>query len=104
MFSVAHKPDDPENAVITAVHAIFPVDGGKEAPASVVGFQFTQKSLYNRFIEITKMKAAEVIHTNDFRLLSIFREKEYTLYTTIYYRFHTTMTPDSVTSSTITVT
>lgn len=39
--------------VVTASHAIFPRDGGIEAPGSVVGFQFSHEQMRERFMEIT---------------------------------------------------
>lgn len=39
--------------VVTASHAIFPRDGGIEAPGSVVGFQFSHELMRERFMEIT---------------------------------------------------
>jgi hypothetical protein len=41
------------DAVVMASHAIFPRDGGMEAPASVVGLQFQHSALLSRFISIT---------------------------------------------------
>ncbi|KAF6216162.1 hypothetical protein GE061_000501 [Apolygus lucorum] len=38
---------------VTASHAIFPRDGGHEAPGSVVGFQIAHSALYKRFRDIT---------------------------------------------------
>jgi hypothetical protein len=42
-----------DDAVVMASHAIFPRDGGMEAPASVVGLQFQHSALLSRFISIT---------------------------------------------------
>lgn len=42
--------DEPK---VTASYAIFPKDGGNEAPGSVVGFQFSQARMAERFREIT---------------------------------------------------
>lgn len=55
MFSVPHDEDDPEDGglKVTASHAIFPRDGGLEAPGCVVGFQFSHEMMYERFMEIT---------------------------------------------------
>lgn len=50
------KEDDRDatgSFLVTASHAIFPRDGGLEAPASVVGFQFSHSHLYERFMNIT---------------------------------------------------
>ncbi|CAL7949540.1 unnamed protein product [Xylocopa violacea] len=41
------------NALVTASIGIFPKDGGKTAPAAVVGFQMPMTDLYRRFIELT---------------------------------------------------
>lgn len=38
---------------VTASYAIFPKDGGHEAPGSVVGFKIAHSALYQRFIDIT---------------------------------------------------
>lgn len=53
VFSVPFDSEKSEDIMITATHAIFPVDGGKKAPASVVGYKMTLESFYDRFIEIT---------------------------------------------------
>lgn len=55
VFSVPHASDprEPGELKITATHAIFPRDGGKDAPSSVVGFQFSHTQMYKRFMEIT---------------------------------------------------
>ena len=42
-----------DDAVVMASHAIFPRDGGIEAPASVVGLQFQHSALLSRFMTIT---------------------------------------------------
>jgi hypothetical protein len=42
-----------DDAVVLASHAIFPRDGGMEAPASVVGLQFQHSALFSRFMSIT---------------------------------------------------
>jgi hypothetical protein len=42
-----------DDAVVMASHAIFPRDGGMEAPASVVGLQFQHSALLSRFMTIT---------------------------------------------------
>lgn len=44
------KDEDKEEGDIKvmASHAIFRMDAGKEAPGCVVGFQFTQQSMYKR--------------------------------------------------------
>lgn len=63
VFSVPFVSDEYEGLSITATHAIFPVDGGKKAPASVVGYKMTHKSFYDRFIEITS-KTDEVSNSS----------------------------------------
>lgn len=54
VYSVPHEADAPEDdeVKVTASHAIFPRDGGLEAPAAVVGFQFSHQLLYERFMDI----------------------------------------------------
>jgi hypothetical protein len=42
-----------DDAVVMASHAIFPRDGGMEAPSSVVGLQFQHSALFSRFMTIT---------------------------------------------------
>ncbi|XP_012258543.2 voltage-dependent calcium channel subunit alpha-2/delta-3 [Athalia rosae] len=41
------------DAIVTVAQGIFPKDGGKEAPAAVVGFQMPMKTFYQRFIDVT---------------------------------------------------
>lgn len=55
VYSVPHSDDDPEDGglKVTASHAIFPRDGGIEAPGAVVGFQFSHEKMVERFMEIT---------------------------------------------------
>lgn len=55
VYFVSHAadPNEDEDMKVTASHAIFPRDGGIEAPGSVVGFQFSQSMMYARFMEIT---------------------------------------------------
>lgn len=50
-----------DDAVVMASHAIFPRDGGMEAPASVVGFQFQHSALLSRFISITSKTTVSMI-------------------------------------------
>lgn len=63
VYSVPHDDKDEEkedgDIKVMASHAIFCVDAGKEAPGCVVGFQFTQQRMYQRFIEITNQ-----VHVN----------------------------------------
>ncbi|XP_034669004.1 voltage-dependent calcium channel subunit alpha-2/delta-3 [Drosophila subobscura] len=55
VYSVKHYNDPMEDSdlKVTASHAIFPRDGGKEAPACVVGFQFSHARMWERFFSIT---------------------------------------------------
>lgn len=55
VYSVPHYDDPVENSElqITASYAIFPRDGGFEAPACVVGFQFSHSAMIQRFASIT---------------------------------------------------
>lgn len=55
VYSVPHELDEKEDGdlKVTASHAIFPRDGGLEAPGLVVGFQFSHSLMYKRFMEIT---------------------------------------------------
>ncbi|EDW03637.1 GH10400 [Drosophila grimshawi] len=55
VYSVKHYNDPLEDSdlKVTASHAIFPRDGGKEAPACVVGFQFSHARMWERFFNIT---------------------------------------------------
>lgn len=51
----ASDPDEDADLKVTASHAIFPRDGGREAPACVVGFQFSHASMLERFFNITSI-------------------------------------------------
>ncbi|EDW89685.2 voltage-dependent calcium channel subunit alpha-2/delta-3 [Drosophila yakuba] len=55
VYSVKYYDDPMEDSEVkvTASHAIFPRDGGKEAPACVVGFQFSHARMWERFFSIT---------------------------------------------------
>lgn len=55
VYFVPHEADPPEEGElkVTASHAIFPRDGGIEAPGCVVGFQFSHALMGERFMEIT---------------------------------------------------
>lgn len=57
VYLVPHvnEPLEDSDLKVTASHAIFPRNdnGGIEAPASVVGFQFSHSLMYERFMEIT---------------------------------------------------
>ena len=70
VYSVPHDSDPPEDSElkVTASHAIFPRDGGHEAPGCVVGFQFSHALMYQRFIEITS-KTNVVSFDNVFNLV-----------------------------------
>ncbi|XP_045481925.1 voltage-dependent calcium channel subunit alpha-2/delta-3 isoform X1 [Harmonia axyridis] len=53
VYAIADNEDNEEHILVTGSYAIFPKDKGTEAPGSVVGFQFGQKELRQRFREIT---------------------------------------------------
>lgn len=55
VYSVPHYDDPVENSElqVTASYAIFPRDGGLEAPACVVGFQLSHSAMIQRFAGIT---------------------------------------------------
>ncbi|KAK9890429.1 hypothetical protein WA026_010518 [Henosepilachna vigintioctopunctata] len=53
VYAIADKEDNEEDILITGSYAIFPKDNGREAPGSVVGFQFSQEKLWQKFREIT---------------------------------------------------
>lgn len=58
VYSVPHYGDEKDvdktyKLNVTASMAIFPRDGGLEAPSCVVGFQFSHELMYERFMEIT---------------------------------------------------
>ncbi|XP_053958042.1 voltage-dependent calcium channel subunit alpha-2/delta-3 [Anastrepha ludens] len=57
VYMVKHASDPAEGSelMVTASHAIFPRDGGKEAPACVVGFQFSHARMMDRFFNITSV-------------------------------------------------
>uniref|UniRef100_A0A182WHK4 VWFA domain-containing protein n=1 Tax=Anopheles minimus TaxID=112268 RepID=A0A182WHK4_9DIPT len=61
VYSVPHESDPPEDGElkVTATMAIFPRDGGLEAPGCVTGFQFTHSLMYDRFMEITSKKTCD---------------------------------------------
>jgi len=42
-------------AIVTVSMSLSPKDGGKKAPAAVVGFQMPMKKFYERFIELTSV-------------------------------------------------
>ncbi|XP_075216259.1 ca[2+] channel Muscle-specific alpha2/delta subunit isoform X2 [Lycorma delicatula] len=53
VFSVPFDAGQLENITVTASHAIFPRDGGHEAPGSVVGILFPHETLFSKFNSIT---------------------------------------------------
>ncbi|XP_012275945.1 voltage-dependent calcium channel subunit alpha-2/delta-3 [Orussus abietinus] len=53
------------NATVTVSLGIFPKDGGKEAPAAVVGFQMPMKALYHRFINITSFSGRPDVNCHE---------------------------------------
>ncbi|XP_024083214.1 voltage-dependent calcium channel subunit alpha-2/delta-3-like, partial [Cimex lectularius] len=53
VFSVPFESGETENLTVTASYAIFPRDGGNEAPGSVVGLHIQHKALLKRFMSIT---------------------------------------------------
>ncbi|XP_067621341.1 voltage-dependent calcium channel subunit alpha-2/delta-3 [Eurosta solidaginis] len=57
VYMVKHASDPAEDSElkVSASHAIFPRDGGKEAPACVVGFQFSHARMMDRFFNITSV-------------------------------------------------
>ncbi|KAK9685704.1 Neuronal voltage-dependent calcium channel alpha 2acd [Popillia japonica] len=52
VYSVPLQPSSTEDLLITGSYAIFPKDAGIEAPASVVGFQFSHSHLAKSFFDI----------------------------------------------------
>lgn len=64
VYSVQHSSDPIEDSElkITASHAIFPRDGGLEAPGCVVGFQFSHKLMLERFANITSEENVNYLH------------------------------------------
>lgn len=55
VFSVPFDIKEEDDLLVTASHAIFPEDGGIEAPGAVVGFQFSHASLEKQFLNIIKV-------------------------------------------------
>lgn len=55
IYSVTHAGDvqETDEPKVTAALTISPRDGGKVAPACVVGFQFSHKAMLDRFMAIT---------------------------------------------------
>ncbi|CAG9816684.1 unnamed protein product [Phaedon cochleariae] len=62
VYSVPFDSAYRANPLVTGSYAIFPSDGGKEAPGSVVGYQFSQKKLQTRFKEITNKLSNQCSH------------------------------------------
>lgn len=62
-YSVQHHEDEkePGGLKVTASMAIFPRDGGLESPSCVVGFQFSQSAMYDRFMEITSKSSVGIV-------------------------------------------
>lgn len=54
-YSVQHSEDEKEDGglKVTASMALFPRDGGMEAPSCVVGFQMSQAAMSNALWDIT---------------------------------------------------
>ncbi|XP_055704194.1 voltage-dependent calcium channel subunit alpha-2/delta-3 isoform X3 [Phlebotomus papatasi] len=52
-FDAAETIENTKDVLVTASHAIFHTDGGKSAPAAVVGFQFQHSALKTLFRNIT---------------------------------------------------
>ncbi|CAH1392783.1 unnamed protein product [Nezara viridula] len=57
VFSVPFDSGSDDSIKLTATHAIFPKDGGHEAPGSVVGFQIRHAALKSRFMQITSKES-----------------------------------------------
>lgn len=55
VYTVPHQDDvkHGNETKVTASMAIFPRDGGLEAPSCVVGFEFSLDLMYQRFMDIT---------------------------------------------------
>ena len=66
VYSVPHENTVPvdEPIIVTASHAIFPRDGGLEAPAAVVGFQFSHDLLFDRFNEIISTPTVSLFYSS----------------------------------------
>ncbi|XP_067001120.2 voltage-dependent calcium channel subunit alpha-2/delta-3 isoform X2 [Anabrus simplex] len=52
-FSVPFDAGTRDDSVVTASHAVYPRDGGLEAPAVVIGLQLQHSALHSRFMSIT---------------------------------------------------
>ncbi|XP_011260159.1 voltage-dependent calcium channel subunit alpha-2/delta-3 isoform X2 [Camponotus floridanus] len=53
------------DAVVTASMTLSPKDGGKKAPAAVVGFQMSMADLYKRFIALTSVTTNPAMNCNN---------------------------------------
>jgi len=53
VYAVADNEGNEDDVLVIGSYAIFPKDNGKEAPGSVVGFQFSREKLQQKFKEIT---------------------------------------------------
>ncbi|XP_059477991.1 voltage-dependent calcium channel subunit alpha-2/delta-3 isoform X4 [Neocloeon triangulifer] len=56
VYSVPHEIGHHNDTLITASHALFLYKNERKAPVAVVGFQFLQSALFNRFMNITSYK------------------------------------------------
>jgi hypothetical protein len=59
-----------DDAIVMASYAIFPRDGGMEAPASVVGLQFQHSALFSRFMSITSKTMVSKVFLYLFSILT----------------------------------
>lgn len=53
------------DAIVTVSIGIFPKDGGKTAPAAVVGFQMPMRDFHKRFIELTTPSSNWTVNCNE---------------------------------------
>lgn len=54
VYAVPFDSGESNDILVTGSYAIFHSDGGKEAPAAVVGFQFSHEALASNFFKITQ--------------------------------------------------
>lgn len=59
--AVRNENDTEADIKVTASMAIFPRDGGKKAPACVVGFQFSHQLMMDSFNEITSTSEVNIL-------------------------------------------
>ncbi|KAJ8953279.1 hypothetical protein NQ318_015861 [Aromia moschata] len=59
VYSVPFDAGLKRDTVITGSYAIFASDGGKEAPGSVVGFQFSQAKLRDKVLDISNKLSSQ---------------------------------------------